>query len=80
MTLRVVSLVVAALVTTLAACGERPQTATGPQKKLDSAVSDGANNAYLAPGWKTGDATSWEQQMRKRAQGQDEYSRIAGGS
>ena len=63
----------------LGACGERPQeVGSSPVKKADSPAAGGASNAYVAPGWKTGDATSWEQQMRKRAQGQNEYSRIAG--
>ncbi len=32
---------------------------------------------YAAPGWKGGDQASWEEQMRKRAQGQNEYTRTA---
>lgn len=68
----------AAALAALAACGERPQTASAPVKKLDTPAASGAQNAYVAPGWKVGDESSWEQQMRKRVQGQNEYSRIAG--
>jgi hypothetical protein len=76
MTLRLV--IGAVALTAFAACGERPQTAQAPLKKLDTPAASGANNAYVAPGWKAGDAASWEQQMKSRVQGQNEYSRIAG--
>jgi hypothetical protein len=58
----------------LAACGEKPQTAT--TRKLDVAPAQGAQfTAYNAAGWKPGDATSWETQIKKRADGQNEYTR-----
>ncbi len=57
----------------LAACGEKPQTA-GPRKS-DVAPSQGAQAAYSAQGWKQGDATSWETHLKKRAEGQNEYTR-----
>jgi hypothetical protein len=76
MTLRL--MIAAAALATLAACGERPQTGQAPVKKLDTPAAGGAQNAYVAPGWKVGDEASWEQQMKKRAQGQNEYARIAG--
>jgi hypothetical protein len=59
----------------LAACGERPQTAS--HRKSDTHAYEGPAGAYTAAGWKAGDATSWEQQMRSRSQGQNEYSRTA---
>ncbi len=59
----------------LSACGEKAQTASG--RKADAAPSEGAVAAFTAPGWKPGDATSWEAQMKKRAEGQNEYSRTA---
>ena len=63
----------------LAACGEKPQTAG--TRKADVEPSQGAaagvDPAYTAAGWKAGDATSWETQLKARAQnGQNEYSRI----
>jgi hypothetical protein len=59
----------------LAACGEKPQTSG--TRKADAAPSQGAVAAYTAPGWKPGDATSWEAQMKKRSDGQNEYTRTA---
>jgi hypothetical protein len=77
MTVRLLAIVCCAFA--LGACGERPQeVGSSPVKKADTPAAAGASNAYVAPGWKTGDAASWDQQMRKRAQGQNEYSRIAG--
>lgn len=60
----------------LAACGDKPQTASGI--KRDAPVYQGTTNPYNAPGWKAGDKTSWEQQLKARAQaGQNEYNRIS---
>jgi hypothetical protein len=70
--------VTAAALGALAACGESPQTGQAPLKKLDTPAANGAQNAYVAPGWNVGNESSWEQQMRKRVQGQNEYTRIAG--
>lgn len=59
----------------LAACGEKPQTMGGV--KRDVAPFDGAKNPFVAQGWKPGDKTSWEQQLKARTQRtQNEYSRI----
>lgn len=64
---------VAALV---AACGEKPQTSgTAAVRKSDAQAFQGADNRYVASGWKTGDRASWEQQLRNRAQAQNEYTR-----
>ena len=60
----------------LGACSEKSQTAT--HRKADGHAFEGTvNSAYAAPGWKAGDAASWETQMKERAQGQNEYSRAA---
>ena len=59
----------------LTACGEKPQTSG--TRKADVAPSQGAAAAYTAPGWKAGDATSWEAQMKKRSDGQNEYTRTS---
>jgi hypothetical protein len=61
----------------LAACGDKPQTAGS--KKADAAPWEGAQAAFSDKGWKTGDQTSWEAQMRNRAQSQNEYTRTAPG-
>ena len=65
-----------ALCAGLAACSEKPQTATA--RKADAAPSQGAAAAYTAQGWKTGDATSWDTHIKARTQGQNEYSRTGG--
>ena len=75
MTLKTVGILVA-LAISLAACGEKVQTAQ--TRKSDVKPSAGGENpAYAAAGWKAGDQASWDEQMRNRAQGQNEYSRAA---
>lgn len=65
-----------AAVTALAACGDKPQNASGT--KRDVPVYQGTTNPYNAPGWKAGDKTSWEQQLKARTQaGQNEYNRVS---
>ena len=58
----------------LAACGEKT---AGAAKKSDVAAFQGSTgaSAYTASGWKAGDQTAWELQIRNRNQGQNEYSR-----
>jgi hypothetical protein len=65
----------APIVLLLAACGDpgnRPPGARAPDQK----TWQGAAEPYVAPGWTPGDAQSWDEQMRKRVQGQNEYTRI----
>jgi hypothetical protein len=57
----------------LSACTEKPQTASA--RKPDTKAWDAPKAAFVEPGWKAGDAVSWEEQMRQRAQNQNEYSR-----
>jgi hypothetical protein len=64
---------VAALAATLAACGEKPQTAA--TKKADGKPWEGVQKSHVAQGWKPGDQASWESQLRVRAQNQNEYVR-----
>ncbi len=71
---RFVLAVAAALL--LVACAEKPQTNEG-KRKADAHAYEGAASAFTANGWKSGDAVSWEAQMKTRAQGQNEYSRTA---
>ena len=66
-----------ALLLGLAACGEKAQTAS--TRKADSKAWDAAKDGYVVPGWKSGDQASWEEQMRNRAQSQNEYARAAAG-
>ncbi|MCU0927212.1 MAG: hypothetical protein MUF44_14705 [Hydrogenophaga sp.] len=61
----------------LSACGEQPQETTG-SKQDASSYSGVGKSQYQDPNWKPGDKTSWEQQLKSRAQyGQNDYSRIA---
>ena len=70
------AVLLATAVLALTACGEKPQTAAGV--KSDVAVFEGTGNVnYTAPGWKAGEKTAWEQQLKTRAQaGQNEYNRV----
>ncbi len=56
-----------------AGCGEKAQTAT--ERRVDTKIWSGTDNAFAASGWKTGDQTAWEEQMRNRAQEQNDYAR-----
>jgi hypothetical protein len=58
----------------LNACGEKQQAATAT-KKADSKVWEASENAHVLPGWKGGDRASWEEQMRNRAQAQNDYAK-----
>jgi hypothetical protein len=58
----------------LAACGEKPQT-IGQNAGHDTAASQGTGRPYQVQGWKAGDRGSWEQQLKVRAQGQNEYAK-----
>ncbi len=61
----------------LAACGEKPQT-SGARKTATPAY-EGPATAFTAPGWKPGDKAAWTDELRTRAQGQNEYVRIGPG-
>lgn len=64
----------AVLALTQAACTEKPQT-NAATKKADTPSWQGADNPFVASGWKQGDQVSWEEQIKKRAMGQNEYLR-----
>jgi hypothetical protein len=66
-------LVASIFVLALSACGEKEQTAG--TRKADAKAWEKTQSAYVAPGWTPGDAASWEEQMRKRAQGQNDYAK-----
>ena len=57
----------------LTGCGEKPQGMGGV--KSDTAPYQGTGMAYTLPGWKAGDKTSWEQQLKTRAQAQDDHAK-----
>jgi hypothetical protein len=67
-----------AVVAALTACTEKPQAA-GTRTVGVAAYKGTGVGAFTQPGWKAGDATSWEEHMRTRTQaGQNEYGRSAG--
>ena len=57
----------------LNACGEKPQIVVA--KKSDTQAWEASGSAFVASGWKEGDRTSWEEQLRSRAQSQDDYAK-----
>ena len=69
------ALLVAAVASLLAACGEQPQT-LGAAKK-DQAPYTGTGKPFAAGGWKQGDRIGWESQLKARTQqGQNDYGRM----
>lgn len=65
------------LVAVLAGCGG-PKTAAdqaGSRRGLQPAW-EAAANPFVVPGWKSGDQASWQAQMTKRAQNQNEFVRL----
>ena len=65
----------------LAACGEKPQTNAQGVKHDAAAWSGtgaqpGAATPFTAPGFKPGNAKTWQEQLKTRTQyGQNEYTR-----
>jgi len=57
----------------LGGCAEKAQTAA--TAKHDVPPWQSQATAYTSAGWQAGDKSSWEQQLRKRSQIQNEYSR-----
>ena len=64
----------------LAACTEKPQT-NAEGVKYDATPWSGTGTqpntatAFTAPGWKVGDKNAWEQQIKLRSDGQNEYTK-----
>ena len=72
------SLILAGIVLAAAAvagCSEHTQT-IGTGIRSDTAAFQGPGTPFTAAGWKQGDKTSWEQELKTRAQnGQNEYNK-----
>jgi len=69
------TLIIVSATLMLAACGEQAQTMGGV--KSDAPAYTGTGKAYALSNWKQGDKTSWESELKARAQGsQNEYNRI----
>jgi hypothetical protein len=45
------------------------------KNKSDKAAYTGAKNPFVEKNWSPGDKTSWEMQLRARAQNQNEYTK-----
>ncbi len=65
------SLIAIAALAALSACGEKPQTLGATKSDVPAYQGTGSN--FTAAGWKAGDKTSWEQQLKTRGQGQNDY-------
>jgi hypothetical protein len=68
--------VLAVAVAGLAACGDRDQT-IGPSnsRHADTNLWEiGTSDPSIAPGWTPGNAASWEDHLRRRTQGQNDYA------
>ena len=75
------TLVAVAALACLVACTEKPQT-NAEGVKFDATPWSGTGTqantgtVFTAPGWKVGDKTSWQQELKSRAQnGQNEYNK-----
>jgi transcription elongation factor len=56
------------------ACSEKAQGMGGIASDAAPYTGVGASQ-YAVPGWKAGDKTAWEQQLRVRSLGQNDYAR-----
>lgn len=63
-------------VSVLGACGDRVQTiGVSASKYVDGNSWDvSSKDPYVAPGWTPGDKASWEDHLRRRTQGQNDYA------
>ena len=69
-----VALLLAAVAST--ACADRTQPAQATASRSVQPPWQAAANPFVVPGWTSGDQVSWQQQMSKRAQNQNEYLRV----
>ncbi len=63
----------------LGACSEAPQTqgSASAAKRDASPYTGGSAAAFTKDGWKAGDANSWAQQLKARAQyGMNDHQRV----
>lgn len=59
----------------LAACGETVQTIpVGKSTRVDKQSWQIKDNGFLAPGWTPGNEASWDAQLKKRAQAQNDFA------
>ena len=60
----------------LAACGKPAGSDQAASRKGGQPAWDAAADPFVVAGWKSGDKASWQEQMTRRAQGQNEYPRV----
>ena len=60
---------------TLSACGERDQAMTAGRHKSPDEPWRGAQNGFTVKTWTPSDKAGWENQLRQRAQTQNEYNK-----
>lgn len=61
--------------TAVSGCGENVQTApVGAARKADSQSWQIKDNGFVAPGWTPGNEASWDAQLKKRAQAQNDFA------
>lgn len=70
----ITALSLCAAVFLLSACSEKPQTA-GTHRPSHQ-VANGVKSGFVAPGWQPGQPASWEEQIKLRNRGQNEYARM----
>ena len=70
-------LMATAVAVPLTGCGEKPQTAgQASTKKSDGKPWEAVQSTHVADGYKSGDKTAWEAQLKTRTErGQNEYTR-----
>jgi hypothetical protein len=70
-------LMATAVAVPLSGCGEKPQTSgQASTKKSDSKPWEAVQSSHVADGYKAGDKTAWEAQLKTRTErGQNEYTR-----
>ena len=69
------ALVVAAATLLLGGCGETPQSA-GTRHGETAQAWSGPATGFTAPGWKAGEQSAWDEQIKQRNRGQNEYARM----
>lgn len=67
---------IAAAALALAGCAEQEQTETGIKSDQQVYVGTSKQPPFMAAGWKPGDRAAWEQQMKARTQGQNDYVKV----
>lgn len=70
------ALALSAIALALFGCGEKSQSQADARISGDTQPWQGAHDPFVAKGWTPGNKTTWENQLRSRAQYQNEYVKI----